>query len=607
MLCARAQVLNTACGWGRIMRWLFFAAVFVLLVPGVLAQEAAMPLLALLERADGSVDGAVADLHLKITPGNERVYLETFPLTKITTQISLRFAQQVACKELDADCSDKDFLYTIEAVPGIVGGPSAGSAAAILTGAVLLGAELRKDTAITGTINSGGIIGPVSGLKQKIDAAARKNITRVLIPKGTRNQGSNETHPIDLVEHGQELGIAVVEVATFSEAMEQFTGRAFPSPSAELLIEPRYQETMKAVAEDLCQRTESIRDRIEKGLPKNPDANITDKQERALNFTERAETAFDEGAYYASASYCFRANVLLKQALFLVHDLDEDEIAKGVLLIKNAQVNFTRQVDEKPVTTITDLQTYMAVKERLFEIDETILEIVKELSNNTVDARDRLGYAEERFFSAVTWARFFNGKDRVFVINQENLKESCTAKLAEAEERINYVKSFMPDALDDTRRALASAYQDFNSKNYTLCLHKASKAKAEADVILSLVGVQQQSLADAVELKLQIVRHALVKAQEKGIFPIIGYSYYEYASSLKDFDTYSALLFGEYALELSNIDLYFPKKANGKAFVPVKHLDKLAWAGIGLVLGVILVLIVQRFTRKTPVQRRKRR
>ena len=88
-------------------------------------------LLALSQHGSQS-SGTVAGLELEIPEGKGRVYLETYPLTKISTQASLHFAQQVACNELDVDCSNHDFLFTIKAVPGIEGGPSQGSAAALL-------------------------------------------------------------------------------------------------------------------------------------------------------------------------------------------------------------------------------------------------------------------------------------------------------------------------------------------------------------------------------------------------------------------------------------------------------------------------------------------
>ena len=72
-----------------------------------------MTLLAVTENPDGTLTGTTADLFLEIQPGQGRVFIESYPLTKIDTQISTRFAKDIACKYVDAGCSDYDFFYTI--------------------------------------------------------------------------------------------------------------------------------------------------------------------------------------------------------------------------------------------------------------------------------------------------------------------------------------------------------------------------------------------------------------------------------------------------------------------------------------------------------------
>ncbi len=569
------------------MKWLVWA-VILLMLPAVFAQEGTIKLLALSERSDGSTEGLVADLDLTVEDGDNRVFLETFPLTKITTQISLRFAQQIACKELNVDCAEKDFFFTIRAMPGIVGGPSAGSAAAVLAAALIADLELRNDTAITGTINSGGVIGPVGGVKDKIGAAASAGLKRVLIPRGTRQFNDSKTNKtIDLVEYGKNLSVDVIEVSTLLEALHEYTGKEFPRITEDLVIEQRYLDVMKAIAIDLCDRTAELKKLLE---TKRTGANTTELERNAANMTVRSQNAFADEQYYASASFCFRSNVQYKRALALQRSWTEQQIAKALLELRNKAVNYSREVDARNVSTITDLQTYMAVKERIFEVEDAFVEIVGKL-NETKENAERLAYAEERLFSAVTWARFFDGEDERFVINAANLRDSCVAKISEAEERINYVRSFLPDSLSGARRELDKAYQDLSSNNYTLCLFKASKTKAEADVILSLVGVEERSLNDVIALKLDIVKETIIKSQQKGVFPIIGYSYYEYANSLKEFDKSSALLFAEYALELSNLDIYFPKKKAAEFGLWRMVWPHIEWILTGLLIGWVTAAI----------------
>src|SRR3989344_5952405 len=90
------------------------------------ARSARTKLLAVSE-INGTSYGSVADLHLDIKSGDGGVFLDTFPLTKLDTQISTRFAKEIACKQSHTDCRNIDFFYSLKSGSTIVGGPSAGS------------------------------------------------------------------------------------------------------------------------------------------------------------------------------------------------------------------------------------------------------------------------------------------------------------------------------------------------------------------------------------------------------------------------------------------------------------------------------------------------
>ena len=149
------------------------------------ASQGSIKLLAVQQDEDG-IKGSIADLHLEIKSGSGRVFVDTFPLTKIDTQVSTRFGKEIACNYLEIDCDRYDFFYTIRANSPIIAGPSAGAAITTLTISLLGRIPISTDVAITGTINSGGIIGPVGGVKEKIEAAAENGINKVLIPYGER-------------------------------------------------------------------------------------------------------------------------------------------------------------------------------------------------------------------------------------------------------------------------------------------------------------------------------------------------------------------------------------------------------------------------------------
>jgi ATP-dependent Lon protease len=88
---------------------------------------------------------------------------------------------------LDADFHDtQDFHIHYPGMPGGVDGPSAGIAMATALVSALTGIPVRNDTAMTGEITLRGRVLPVGGIREKVLAAHRGGITRVLIPEANR-------------------------------------------------------------------------------------------------------------------------------------------------------------------------------------------------------------------------------------------------------------------------------------------------------------------------------------------------------------------------------------------------------------------------------------
>ncbi|MEJ0092408.1 MAG: endopeptidase La [Methylocella sp.] len=77
-------------------------------------------------------------------------------------------------------------------------GPSAGVAMFIALVSVLSGRIVRNDTAMTGEISLRGLVLPVGGIKEKVAAAARAGLTRVLLP--ARNRRDYDDIPQDARE-----------------------------------------------------------------------------------------------------------------------------------------------------------------------------------------------------------------------------------------------------------------------------------------------------------------------------------------------------------------------------------------------------------------------
>lgn len=560
--------------------------VFLLLVMCAAAaaeetRKGSVNLLALAENASGK-HGIVASLSLEIRPGSERVFLETFPLTKLTTQASLRFAQQVACNELDVDCSEYDFFWTIHALPGIVGGPSAGSSAAYLTAALLLDEDVSDGVAATGTINSGGFVGPVGGMEHKVRAASREGLDVVFLPKGTKNV-SVDNVSMSLGFFGKMLNVTVIETYELREMLNYSFGVPLQNIAREVVLDQRYQRVMRDVGEELCARTDYFLGLVN-----------ASEVPAAMNFSSRGEETLRNGSSYAAASFCFRANVELKQELYDEQNLSVGETHEKFVALRNSIEQTEQELANRSITTLTDLQTYMAVMERVEEAGR--------FSEN--DSVDELAYAEERFFSALAWSRFFDGQSSAINVSVPALRNSCISKLSEAEERINYIASVIAGRLDRTMDELQRARAHLQQEEFMMCLLRAAKAKSEANVVLSLMGVSEQDFGEVIDLKLRLANNAVVKSLDKGVFPIIAYSYLEYANSLRPLDRVSALLFAEYALELSNLEIYFPKERRAeKPQLTTVSAAALSGLAFGIIFGALLTWIVFEKTLQTPRRR----
>ncbi|MCH8329761.1 MAG: hypothetical protein IIB81_05230, partial [Nanoarchaeota archaeon] len=587
--------------------------VLILLLPTVNAKQGHMRLLAVTETADG-YNGGIADLYLEIKPGSGRVFLETFPLTKVDTQISTRFAKEIACDFADIDCDKFDFFYTITAESSIIAGPSAGAAISVLTFSLIKNVDFDENVAITGTINSGGLIGPVGGLKAKIEAANKTGLRKVLIPMGEsfesieneslgKNESINESFDLNVLR--EKYGIEIKEISTLDEAIFEFTGKRFREKKANLTISQDYKDTMKMLAIQLCSRSTKLKNRIlNLTIEDNKTKLILDN---AINLSDKGKNSFSDSIYYSSASYCFGANVEFSHLSLLQMNLTEEDTMKAVAELRQEIEDFDEIIENEKIMTITDLESYMVVKERLTEASDFADLVAESVENNNTNLRN-LAYAIERLNSAKSWSKFFQNTGKEFDFNDEVIKNACRTKLSEVEERLQYVRLYFPQNLESTGKELAYAYQDLEEGSYELCLFKASKAKANVDAVLSVFGVKNSNVGNIVNQKLDVVERNLVEGTEKGVFPILGYSYFEYANSLKDSDPYSALLYSEYALELSNLDIYF-KSPKSKWIILFEKIDKKLFIVlvIGIVLGISVAKIIEhKKTKRTAKSKRRK-
>jgi ATP-dependent Lon protease len=107
-------------------------------------------------------------------------------------------------------------------------GPSAGVTMATALASVYTHTPVRTDTAMTGEITLTGLVLPIGGLKEKVLAARRAGIHRIIAPKGNEK---------DLQDFSEAVRRETEFV--FVNRIEQVLGAAFPQAAEEV-------ETLKA-------------------------------------------------------------------------------------------------------------------------------------------------------------------------------------------------------------------------------------------------------------------------------------------------------------------------------------------------------------------------
>ncbi len=574
----------------------------LILLPAVNARTNHITLLAVTDQEFG-YKGVAADLVVRIEPGTGRVFVDTFPLSKIDTQISIRFAKEIACQFSTKDCSEYDFFYTIRSSSAIIAGPSAGAALASITLATLENENVNPDVSMTGTINAGGLIGPVSGVKEKIEAAKSIGITTVLIPAGSAEfEKNNES--FNFTEYGKNLSVKAVEVLDLHDAMKFLTGKEMKQEPITLQVDPQYTQIMQFLSESLCNRTEYLENKAkEAGVPANNSFLI-----EAKNSTARARQSRDSGQQYSSASFCFTSNVRIETAVMLNSNLSKEQVYE---LINETRKDLLEQKEKKrQYKTITDLETFFLVNERITETEQRLNQSISHLdANNTYLAVQSLAFANERLLSSKAWRNFFGITGKELKINEASLQGSCANKLAEAEERLQYLDLFLPQGLADARKTLTLAYANYKEGEFEQCLFDASKAKAQADAVLSVIGVPTERMQQILGQKARVVEHTIAMQMEKGNFPIAGYSYYEYANSLRSFDAPSALLFYQYSMELSNLDVYFDEKNPSiKGRIDLEQKDMRLFSAAGFIgVGIMIGFGIGVFATAAIVRQRQKR
>ncbi|WP_202318384.1 S16 family serine protease [Archaeoglobus neptunius] len=490
--------------------------------------------------------GVVINISVIVTPGDGKVFVSTTPYTEIDMQGSAQLAALTACDLLGLDFTKYDFFYIIEAEAPIVGGPSAGGVMTVATVAALKGLQIRNDVFMTGMIYPDGFIGPVGGLKYKLEAAAANGGKIFLIPHGQRityveeqkvrrvgiiNVVTTEYKKIDLVEYGKTLGVKVYEVNTLNDALKFFTGYEIKKPKGKF-SPGEYSDILKMLAEEMKSSIEPLRKQV--------------SSEEADKLIKKAEEYYREGKYYAATSTYFQAKILLRYEIYKKNIVTAQQYDNEADSIKREIQSLKSYLGSEKIG-VNSLQVIAAAQERVAEA-ENLLEKSKTASSDD-EALHYLAYAKERVESAKVWLSILPYLKNDYEISNEALKKRAEFYITQASSIMIYASSLHgnEDLLNDGYESLETAKRMLSEGFYAGAAVMAINSITDSSLAIE---VNYGSIDDKVQGAKEAANTAIYEA-EQVLFPVLPAAYYEYAESLDN--KYAKLMYFKLSERLAKL------------------------------------------------------
>ncbi|MCC6058327.1 MAG: hypothetical protein LM568_05385 [Desulfurococcaceae archaeon] len=415
---------------------------------------------------NGSYVGVSADLYVRVTcPGKGHVYVETLPLSQIDLQASTRVAALVASSLANISFNSCDYYASIKADSPIVGGPSASGVTAVAFASALLHLPLNESIVMTGMIMPDGSIGPVGGLKYKLDAAVSRGAKVFLVPYGQvidyvyqvleERWGPAIIRrtlrvPINLTEYGKSFGVKVLQVASVYEALEIFTNKVFKvEPNYELLntkisqlygvVSPVIEiwiKDLKNEIENISTRCGEVKDDV-LSYVKNRygpliysqiSSEIRDLESRLRTVLTRARETENLGRVYSAASMYFQALIYAYTEYYLLEALRNPNIVSTKIEDLRFKayniINSLSQCCEKQLD-IAKLSIAINVLDRVYE---ALIYINKTSTlNDIISIASTIAYADARLRTAIQWAKLTSIPiESKIVVKLEDVKSMAT-------------------------------------------------------------------------------------------------------------------------------------------------------------------------------------
>jgi len=573
------------------------------------------------------VSGSTINLSLEIKPGTGKVFSNLNTLEEIDTQISIINSQKISCDIFELNCNKYDFFYTFDGNAVVLKGPSASSAIGIITAKTVNKEKIDKSTVITGSLNSGGIIGNVGGVDKKIEVAKNFGFKKILIPNFSKY---NKT---------KNYSITVIPVLNLVGAYNQFNGKKF-IPQKKEIDYTNYNKLMKNLTDMMCARTIMLENTINKSsieINSTLDKNLL----QAKKSYNSSLNAYNNSDYYSSGSFCYNANInyrLILEEQKKINITQRDVLNKKLKnKIEQKYVNISSTTYKSQLSTVNDFYVYMILLDRIEEAKKFLKDDLKQLkkesenkyieniSNNNTNIinnnstkqnisttmnyenstqiveeekvlrqnmQSQYSFATERLFTVTLWEQFISHTGNKIYFTQSTINEACN--------KINHENRIKSQLLEQYNLAIFSEEMNEINKlatlpfeNKYLCIYKGLELNGKMNTIINSVGIENGREKQYINQIQEITENRLA-IQSDGNFPIIPYIYSEYSRNLANEGNYqTAALYSNFALTYADIGLYIETSQNNKYNffdIIIKELFEFQKLSLLFILSLLVIL-----------------
>lgn len=501
------------------------------------------------ETSDGRLVGVLADAYVTASRASGEgggVFLDTRPLLELDMQGSARMAARVAQGLAGANATDWDVFIAFRSTSSVVGGPSAGALLSTLILATITGHPPKDDVTLTGAVLADGSVGPVGGVPEKAEAAARGGKRLFLFPAGEEVVARHSGEVVEMEFYcREELAITCRPVVSVEEAYAAVTGFALqrPPPGA-AAIPDRTAEVLGPAATALLANATKLKEEAEAALgaisiPADLAPLVTDARERAEATLAASQAARERGEPYTASSKAFQAAV---EARAMSEWAAWQASGRSAAYVDGAFARVGRVVDEAAaaaeapeLATIAQLQAVGAAQTRAREAQE----LVRDARNETLvpAALRDVAFATERAATVHWWISI----SRLYLegppARRDRLEEAVDRAIEGATDGVAYAKAlvnlYQPGRDVRDLDAYLSRARTERERGF---LASALFTAVEADIRAGLLfAVGTRGVAPAtLDRARETAQDAVAGSRARGVEPILAASYLQFGSSLRN-------------------------------------------------------------------------